>query len=459
MIKDVTQKDSTMMRRSLCAGLLLSLTAIAPVHAALESPSDGGGVYYKLGGGEPLMRAPNRNMRSTSLGASLDWSNAFSCSGSFDPMATVSNQLNGVTSGFTNLMGGVISNARGAVAGLAALAIQRANPALYDLLQKGIVGAKTDISFAEGSCEDMQNSVASGGKGLDWENWVHVSALDDWRRRGQTQQDVIKAKEQVDNSRGDNGAPWINGNRAGGTGQQPIRVNRDVTAAGYNLQLNRSVTSTASIASTSTLADTPLASTWKSPAQASQWAVDVLGDTEIRTCGDCEKKRGVPGKGLVLKYEAEKEVVRPLVANLVSGTTPLTAANLEAISAPPNLVITKSVIESLQNEKDADLLASKLAAEIALTRTMNRALLLRRVLESGKREPNVGGNGEAQAEIQRSLADLDGEMKNLLFEMDVRERLASNTPSMLLERQRERQRNDNTVEAAKNPVKDGEIKP
>ncbi len=439
--------------------LACALLAAAPLQAAMQSPSDSGLIYYKLGGGEPLMRAPNRNMSTTSLGASVDWSQAFSCSGSFDPMATVSNQLNGVTGGFTNLMGGVMNSARGAVAGLAALAIQRANPALYDLLQKGIIGAKTDISFAQGSCEDMQNAVASGGKGLDWENWVHVSALDDWRRRSQTQADVIKTKEQIDTSRGDNGAPWVNGNRAGGSGQQPIRVTRDVAAAGFNLQMNRPVNTTSSVAPTSPLASTPLGATWQSPTEASQWAVDVLGDTEIRTCGDCEKKRGVPGKGLILKYEQEKESLDTQVGQLVSGGSPLTAASLEAISAPPNLVVTKEVVESLQQEKDAPLLASKLSGEIALARTMNKALLLRRMLEAGKREPNVGGNGEAQAEIERSLTDLDREMKNLLFELDVRERLASSTPAMLLARQRERKISTGTVEPATNTFRDGELRP
>lgn len=48
--------------------------------------------------------------------------------GNFDIGATVSNQLNGITNGFQNLMGTVVQNAQSAVASLPAMVIQRANP-------------------------------------------------------------------------------------------------------------------------------------------------------------------------------------------------------------------------------------------------------------------------------------------------------------------------------------------
>jgi len=43
------------------------------------------------------------------------------------------------------MMNNIIQSATGAVASLPALAIQRADPALYDLLQQGILQGKMDF--------------------------------------------------------------------------------------------------------------------------------------------------------------------------------------------------------------------------------------------------------------------------------------------------------------------------
>ena len=438
----------------LIAVLVVASLPLQSVNA--QQPSDGGSFYYQLGGGEPISRAPNRSMTTSTLGANVSWGNTFSCGGTnFDPMQAVTNQLNGATQGFQNLQSSVISAATGAVASLPGLILARVNPDLYDLLQKGIMGAKTDISFSQASCEDMQNIMQTQGQGFDFEKWVKVSAYDDWRNQQQTQPDIIQAKQTVDQNVGNSGAAWIGGAKAGGVGQPPIQINRDVVAAGFNLLLNRPASDATAVPATSPLYPTPLVTAWQTPAQASQWSVDVLGDSVITTCETCPKKQGIPGKGLVFKYEEEKNNLAPLVQNLVSGTTPLTTANLQAISVPPSLMITPDVIKGIQEEGNSSILVGRLSSEIALARTLERAIHLKRMLQAGKRETTVAANGVAQDEIVKLLSDLKSETDGLMEDMEIRDKIASNTPEKLLERMMVRRKNTSTREYAPNQIKNG----
>lgn len=442
--------NSKVLMSLICAGVFHINSANA------QQPSDGGLFYYQLGGGEALTRGPNKSMTSTTLGANASWGNTFSCGGvNFDPMTAVSNQLNGVTEGFQNLQSSVITAATGALASLPGLILARVNPDLYDLMQKGIMGAKTDISFSQASCEDMQNVMQTQGQGFDFEKWVKVSAYDDWRQQQQSQPDIIQAKRTVDENVGNSGAAWIGGAKAGGVGQPAIQVNRDVVAAGFNLLLNRPVVDSTAVPATSPLYPTPLVTAWQTPAQASQWSVDVLGDSVITTCETCPKKQGIPGKGLVFKYEEEKNAVTPLVQSLVSGTTLPTTANLQAISVPPSLMITPDVIKGIQEEGNSSILVARLSSEIALTRTLERSIHLKRMLQAGKRETSVAANGVAQDEVSKLIVDLKSETDGLMDDMEIRDKIASNTPEKLLQRMMVRRTNTSTREYAPNQIKSG----
>ncbi|MBB6965956.1 integrating conjugative element protein, partial [Escherichia coli] len=104
-------------------------------------------LFYTLGGGSVISQPATRsNMKK--LGVDIGWSSNLMC-GNFDLKTTVSNQLNGVTDGFKNLMGDVIQGATGAVASLPAMVIQRANPGLYDALTNGVLQANVAFDKAQ----------------------------------------------------------------------------------------------------------------------------------------------------------------------------------------------------------------------------------------------------------------------------------------------------------------------
>ncbi|MFX6036041.1 integrating conjugative element protein, partial [Acinetobacter baumannii] len=76
---------------------------------------------------------------------------------------------------------------------------------------------------------------------------------------------------------------------------------------------------------------------------------------------------------------------------LVSGVRNTTFENLREAGST-SLPITRGVIEALRDEPDQDLLARRLASEVALSSVLEKALLLQRTLLTGKKEPNVAAN-------------------------------------------------------------------
>lgn len=114
-------------------------------------------LFYSLGGGSVISQPATRsNMQR--LGMNLGWSSDLMC-GNFDLKTTVGNQLNGVTSGFKNLMGEVIQGATGAVASLPAMIIQRANPGLYEMLTNGVLQGGVAFDKAQLNCQNLSKRM------------------------------------------------------------------------------------------------------------------------------------------------------------------------------------------------------------------------------------------------------------------------------------------------------------
>ncbi len=122
-------------------------------------------VFYQIGGGMGYMAPPSRgNTKVVDLG--IGWKANLTC-GNFDIKTTIKNDLNGLKDGFKDLMGNVIDSAKGAVASMPAMVLQRANPQLYDLLTNGMYQGKLDFNRLKTSCEEMSKVLADhtlGGK-------------------------------------------------------------------------------------------------------------------------------------------------------------------------------------------------------------------------------------------------------------------------------------------------------
>lgn len=426
-------------RHSLHHLLITLAVAISPVAYAAQAPTEDSLWYYEIGGAEPVSVPANPAVVSMTLGGSAQLGLGYSC-GKFDPVAAVTNTLNDIGSGVDSMMNAMTTAATNAIASLPALILQRANPGLYDLFQNALLKAEETMQLATKSCELMEAEIAQGKN--PYADLITLSKGNDWKvQMGIGGNDAVTAKKTVESSNGHHGVPWIGG-QAGGSGQPVLAFTGDIVAAGYNITLNRPVTDASPVPAASA---TRLSAIWASPADARDWTVDVVGENIATTCDTC-RKDSIPGTGLLPKLYQESAAVTVELQQLVSGSTPPTLDNLEQITAP-GVAITRQVIEAIREmpASEQSLIMGRLVSEIATARTVEKALYARRLLLSGRQVPEVYATDVAREHAERSIAELDAEIDNLLFETRVRKEVVSETVSTLLERAAARRQSALTV--------------
>lgn len=162
----------------------LSLISISPAvlaagagigSIATNAVSDS--LFYSIGGGSVISQPASLN-RMQRLGVSAGINSDLMC-GNFDIKTTVGNQLNGLTSGFKDLMGEVMQGATGAVSSLPGMIIQRANPGLYDMITNGILQAGVSFDKSKLSCEAMSKKLADYTMGDS--AWTESAVGDEYR--------------------------------------------------------------------------------------------------------------------------------------------------------------------------------------------------------------------------------------------------------------------------------------
>jgi integrating conjugative element protein (TIGR03755 family) len=411
--------------RTSLAILVLLAVLFAPAVSAVDAPVGKQAWYYEIGGAEPLVIPPNKNVVTLDLGGSASLNLGYSC-GKFSATASVTNLLNNLKQGLDDLVTQMVAAASSAIAALPAYILQRANPGLYELFQNYLVDAQNRVEIAFKTCEEMERDIAEGKN--PYEDWIRVAKHFQWKSEMESGNDVVSAKESVEDQGGDAGIPWIFGT-AGGAGQPPIEVIRDTSAAGYNVTLNKAPNAAPSSANAS---GPRLVDLWPTAQAASDWAVAVLGDKIVRTCDGCERSTR-PGTGLLPQFEAEREVVETDLTVLLSGGASPSFANLDKLSAP-GVGVSRALIESLKDlppEQQA-ILAGRLGAEIAQARTLERALAVRRLLLTGRRVPEAQQSEDAQQTVAESVEEMEREIDNFLYEARVRREIVSTTAAVVL---------------------------
>ncbi|MCL2876742.1 MAG: integrating conjugative element protein [Betaproteobacteria bacterium] len=386
-------------------------------------------LIYSIGGGRAVSFSPTGNYTNL-MSVGLGWNSNLIC-GDMSITTTIKNQLNGITNGFQTLMSSVIQNATSAVASLPAMIIQRAYPALYNLLTNGILQGRLDFDRSKLTCRAIGEKMMdiAGGQS-SWNSLSEGFTLNTTVSSGN--QDAVSAVETAETNRGNTGVTWIGGTNAGGASQPPVKVVNDVARAGFNLLTARSATDTSTL-STGACANRIVCQTWSSPTAAAQFATRVLGERIQRTCDSCTKTETTPGEGLMAVIQEEYEAKLQSLANLVSGTSTINATNLERAGSN-YLPVTRSVIEALRDEPDQDALGKRLASEVALSSTLEKALLLERMLRAGKKEPNVSANEMAMQAVDQEIQTLTQEIASLKAELELRHSLTGNAALAIVQR-------------------------
>lgn len=381
-------------------------------------------VFYQIGGGSAIMTPPARK-NPYALSVGLGWKSNLTC-GNFDIKTTVRNQLNNATEGFKDLMGNIIQSATGAVSSLPAMVIQRANPQLYDLLTNGVLQGKLDFANAKTSCEALSKKAADY---LDSSSWSIIAKQENLQSSISTSNgDAIRATKEAEKDGGEKGVTWIGGQKRGGKNQQEINVISDVSRAGYNMLNNKTPTSTSYIPTSQCTG--LLCETWKTPKEASDWLTNVIGERSITTCNHCGQNKSKAGTGLPILIEKETKLASEKLNEVLNERIP-SQQNLAAISSA-SIPITRGLIEALKEDPDRNVLSSRLANEIAVSRILEKAILARRTLLAGMREPNVAANDKAQKELEKSLTLIDREIEQIRLEMDLQRSITSNTATVIL---------------------------
>ncbi|HAG5565828.1 TPA: integrating conjugative element protein [Salmonella enterica] len=399
-------------------------------------------LYYNLGGGTVLSQPPGRSNLQR-LGMSMGWNSELMC-GNFDIKTTVGNQLNGVTAGFKNLMSEVIQNATGAVASLPAMAIQRANPGLYEMLTNGVLQANVAFDKAQLSCQNMARRMMDFSENNQWTQAAILEEAGNIINSGDG--DAVGTMNQVEKKPdGKAGVSWIGGKQRGGMGQPAIQPTQDFAQAGFNIMNGLPATSTASVpASQCTGA---ACRRFTNSEEAAQVVTQVLGSKSVRTCtnpADCQSGGEAnqpgssrPGTGLAPVLETTTRENLEQLHKLVNSRGVVSAADLAKLKTG-SLTVSRGVIEALRRDPDKTALTQRLAGELAMADTMELALTMRRMLITGQGEPNAGNFPKAQEIGNQSVDQLDREIGMLQTEMAVRKSIANNAMLTVIERDQQR---------------------
>ena len=400
-------------------GFAAVCTAIPAGHAddAPAIPPSAAPWYYARGGAEPYLNFSGADRTDIEVGAGVAWSLGGVCG--FDPRAAFKQQFEDAQDALHNLgndiLGSVVPLARAAVLS----EIRQLNPGLYDTITKGVFDAKESLRVSVKTCEQMQSDLSNGKSPTD--GWIQIGHRERWARgaaAGKTPAQVADAIRQQAGSEA--GIPWVDGRRAGGANTPPIHLVGDPVRAGYRHWLD---------------GDSGLSRVFPDENAAAAWLTATVGEQTRRLCDGCNPLVVRKAQGLRVHVRKHREQARETLAAITpDGITPEQAA---ALSVPGmGVVITRRTLQALWRlpAEERQLLANRLASDVALAKTLEEALIARQLLATGMQDPNVQNNGEALAELERRRQLLDGEIDTVLFERRVRKEVAAETARVITER-------------------------
>jgi len=395
-------------------------------------PTGDGAWYYAIGGGDPYMYYNQSNKTTLNLAAGAEWNMFRGCS--FDPSFGISDTFGNIKHNVYGLTEDVLGAATAVFSAWGLSKIQENWPGLYDTLTKGLKDAKESYTLSLKTCRDAKADLRAGRDPV--EGWIAVTRKSSWDKASKAGDNPVDAEQSIEASAGNSGVTFDGGTKKGGLGQPPIKIVQDTVGAGY-VHLVGTVTP---MDEDEVTGDPNITRVFPNATSATTWAKAVVGEREIRTCVDCDKLKTTVGQGLRYQFRKEREVVAADLAVLMSKPMnyKITSNDLNKLSAPGmGVVINDLTIQNLKRAPidERQILASKLLGEIALARTMEKALIARDLLNAGAQEPNISASGDtAQNEIDYSRKRLQAEIDNILFESEVRQKVLTNAAGAIAQR-------------------------
>lgn len=435
------------------AGFALVLLASIGVQAGdLVRPTGDGAWYYAIGGGDPFMYYHQSNKTTLNLSAGAEWNMFRGCS--FDPSFGISETFSSLKHNVYGLTEDVLGSATTIFSAWGLSKVQENWPGLYDTLTKGLKDAKESYTLSLKTCRDAKADLRAGRDPV--EGWIAVTRKSSWDKASMAGENPVAAEQAIEEGAGDKGVTFVGGAKRGGVGQPPIKIVEDTVGAGYSHLAGGAATLTEDPVS----GDPNITRVFPTSTSATTWTREVVGEREVRTCKSCDKLKTKVGQGLRFQYRKEHEVVADDLGKLMSKPLnyKLTAAELDALSVPGmGVVINDLTIQNLKNAPldEQQILANKLVGEIALARTMEKALIARDLMNAGAQEPNISASGDiARTEIEYSRSRLQAEIDNVLFETEVRQKVTTNAAGAIAQRGTNRRRDSSATEYLRKKAND-----
>jgi len=419
--------------KNICRAFAIGMYLISMAASAdIVRPTGDGEWYYAIGGGDPFMYYNQSNKTNLDLSAGAEWSMFSGCS--FDPKFAIADTFGNIKHNVYGLSQDVMSAATAAFSAWGLSKIQENWPGLYNTLTTGLKEAKESYTLSLKTCRDVKADLAANRSPI--EGWISASRKSSWDKASKDGKNPVDAEKSIEESVGNPGITWIDGKQRGGSKMDPIKIVEDTVGAGYA----HSVGDAKAQDKDPVAGDPNISRVFPTKLSATTWAREVVGEREIRTCSDCTKLKTSVGQGLRFQYRKELDVARADLAKIMKEPIgyKITSADLDKLSVPGmGVVINDLIIINLKQAPldEQQILANKLVGEIALARTMEKALIARDLLNAGAQEPNISASGDlSRVEIDYSRQRLQTEIDNILFETEVRQKVITNAAGTIAQR-------------------------
>lgn len=434
-----------MKRKSSFKGLMSAMAAVALLSfsggvIAADNPfkvKHKSKFYYHLNGADVVPPAPSK--AKVKLHLKADYGLGYSC-GKFDPVASLKNGLNKLKGGLEDLENAIIVGGTAALSSLPMYLLQRARPGLASELRNKKAEWMEKFNISLKSCEQHENEILAGDN--PYGDWVKMAKMAGYEEQTKKGNDVIEAKKNVES--GEDACPkWVGGVKAGCEGSEPIKVTADVVSAGYMQMVGLEASLSAKASANSASKGTQLEKSLGTVEETIEFAQQVLGENSITTQGSNAGPKTTPGVGLLAKVDEERESVTEALTNILDDLSD-DEEDWVAI-ASPTAGITEGLIEAYRQlpPQDKVLAKSALVEDIAFARVVDKALMLRRLLLSGIKEPNVY-NSPANKEVLGQIEELSQYIDELMFERRIRQELLSGTARTIIQHSESLNRETNT---------------
>lgn len=361
--------------------------------------------------------------------------------GKFDPQESVKNSFD--KGRVKQMFNGLITSTVSSVQGLGGMLLKESNPGWYEYLENGINFGYSDWLSSLQQCEEMQkfmldapdNALKMASKQEEMAKYAKTGKVDIV--------DMFRTGSQI---QGDNGVKGVDDEEYGGAGQEPFKVVQQTSKAGYcNLTGDTSSNCSAiNQGATSTGSTDVIKEHFPTSEDAETFIVGLVGETTLRTCDDCESVTATPPQSVTQLVQAEVLTIEEQILEIVvSGNA--TKEKLAAIGTP-TYQITDSIIRALKHENTVaqEVFVRRLAFDIASTKMLDKILVARQVLETGRSNANIKGNQVLVAEVTHKLELVDKKLMQFEQEINLRRTIDSGTRLMLNERQFRQEPNGST---------------